>query len=365
MTLMGKGFYIWKVRDCEGGDVNKIASAAVQAGLTHVLIKIANGTVDYNVDPTIGADYAASLAAALRTHGIQPWGWHYVYGSNPAGEASQAIERINATGVEGYVIDAEAEYKQPGRKDAAVRFMSQLRASLPNFPMALSSYRYPSYHPTLPWKEFLEKVDYNMPQVYWMKAHNAGVQLSQSLKQFQAITPFRPIIPTGAAFGEWGWKPTTAEVRDFLQTARTLNLTAANFWEWKHARHGSLPGIWDEIAAFAWDGPIRDIVEEYMIALNSHDAALVAGLYSPTGIHVSRSRTIQGVEAISRKYLTLFRDTLPNAVFTLSGFSGSGIHRHLNWTAASPKGKVENGSDTFGLINGKIAYHYSFYTVTN
>jgi len=44
MSLVGKGFYIWKISRCEGGDVQAIATVAAQAGLTHILVKIADGT---------------------------------------------------------------------------------------------------------------------------------------------------------------------------------------------------------------------------------------------------------------------------------------------------------------------------------
>lgn len=364
MSLAGKGFFVWKVPNCEGGDVNRIAQVAKSAGLTHILIKIANGISDYNVATAGGEDYAASLAQALRSVGIEPWGWHYVYGANPIGEANRAIQRINQTGVNGYVINAETEYKEPGKKDAAKRFMTQLRMSLPNLPMALSSYRYPSYHPTLPWREFLEKVDINMPQVYWMQAHNAGAQLTQCVRQFQAMTPLRPVIPTGAAFAEHGWKSTAAEVKDFLQTAKTLNLEAANFWEWAPARGANVPGVWDEIASFPWEGVEKDIVIQYIEALNSHDAARCASLYTTTGIRVMQNKTIQGTAAITAWFQKFFNEILPNGTFTLSGFSGTGGHRHFNWTANSTKGKINNGSDTVGLLNGKIAYHYSFFSVT-
>lgn len=364
MALTGKGFFVWKVPNCEGGDVYRIAQAAQSAGLTHVLIKIANGMADYNVGAG-GTDYAASLAQALRGVGVQPWGWHYVYGANPAGEANMAIQRINQVGVDGYVINAETEYKEPGKKAAATRFMSLLRSSLPNLPMGLSSFRYPSYHPTLPWREFLEKVDYNMPQVYWMQAHNAGAQLTQSLRQFQGMTPFRPVFPTGAAFGEWGWKPTNADVKDFLQTAVSLNLSGANFWEWSATRGPSLPGMWDEIASFQWGESGKDIVIQYVEALNARDAARCAGLYTTTGIRVTQRKTIQGMAPITNWFQNFFHETLPNATFTLSGFSGTGSHRHFNWTATSTKGQVNNGNDTIGILNGKIAYHYSFFSLSS
>jgi hypothetical protein len=38
-TIYGKGFYIWKIPNCEGGDPAAIATVAQQAGLQHVLIK--------------------------------------------------------------------------------------------------------------------------------------------------------------------------------------------------------------------------------------------------------------------------------------------------------------------------------------
>ena len=50
MSIGGKGFFIWKIQNCEGGDVKKIAQLAHQAGFSHVLIKVANGIWKYNYD---------------------------------------------------------------------------------------------------------------------------------------------------------------------------------------------------------------------------------------------------------------------------------------------------------------------------
>ena len=48
--LEGKGFYIWKIHNCEGGDPWAITRKAQEARLTHLLIKIADGPRAYNVD---------------------------------------------------------------------------------------------------------------------------------------------------------------------------------------------------------------------------------------------------------------------------------------------------------------------------
>jgi hypothetical protein len=366
MTLQGKGFFTWILSRTEAGNPSAIASLARAANLTHVLIKIANGSYSYNVDQSTGIDYAMLTAQALKAQGVQVWGWHYVYGDSPVNEANIAIRRVNQLNLDGYVIDAEQEYKRPGMRLAAQRFMAQLRAGLPNIPVALSSYRYPSYHPELPWREFLEGCDYAMPQVYWMQATNAGQQLLRSVREYQNMTPYRPIIATGAAFKEHGWGPTLSQVLEFLETAKSLNLSAVNFWEWYEART-RLPDIWEGIRNYPWhpSETTLDIAQKYIKALNSHDVQQVVSLYVPSAVHVTSARTVQGMEAISTWYSTLFNQLLPGATYTLTSYTGTGSSRHLTWTAASPRGKVHNGNDTIGLADGRIVYHYSFFTTTS
>lgn len=363
MTLQGKGFFIWQIPNCENGDPQAIARLAREAQLSHVLIKIADTIYSYNI--YAGVDRAPAVVAALREQGIQVWGWHYVKGDDPLGEANKAVSRVKELNLDGYVIDAEAEYKQPGKASAASRFMNELRSGLPHTPVALSSYRYPSYHPRLPWREFLEKCDYNMPQVYWMNAANPGDQLNRSVREFQALAPFRQIIPTGSAFKERGWGPKSGEVVEFLQAAQSLNLPAVNLYSWDSCRT-FLPELWEPICSYPWDVTPQspDITAHFIGALNTRDPAQVAALYNATALHVTGEQTIQGQAAIQAWYQALFSEMLPEAVFTLTGFSGSGNSRHFTWTATSSRGTVQDGTGTLGLVDEKVVYHFSFFTVT-
>ena len=93
MTLTGKGFFIWKVKGCENGSPTAITELAGQANLSHVLIKIADGSYSYNVEPD-GRDLVTPVVQSLHAAGIQSWGWHYIYGDDPIGEANKAIQRI-------------------------------------------------------------------------------------------------------------------------------------------------------------------------------------------------------------------------------------------------------------------------------
>ncbi|HAF61526.1 MAG TPA: hypothetical protein DCK95_04295, partial [Anaerolineaceae bacterium] len=214
MHLYGKGFFIWKIPNCEGGNPATIASVAKDAGLEHVVIKIADGIYDYNYDSVTKADLIAPVAEALLLKGIRVWGWHYVYGDQPRDEAKAAIRQINKLPLDGYVIDAEGDYKD--KYTSASIFMNELRNTLPDFPMALCSYRYPSYHPQLPWTNFLTKCDYNFPQMYWEQAHNPDEQLIRSYNEFLLMNPVRPYVPVGAAYAAGGWVPTTTDIKKFL-----------------------------------------------------------------------------------------------------------------------------------------------------
>ena len=249
----GKGFYVWQILACENGDPGQIAAMARIANLGHVLIKVANAHYAYNIG--VGnIDLVPPVVAALEAADVEAWGWQYVYGVNPLAEADIALARIRQLNLKGFVVNAEVEYKQPGKRTAAVAYMSRLRSGVGNsFPIALSSYRYPSYHPEFPWREFLERVDINMPQVYWMQATNAGAQLRRTLDEFARLSPQRPIVPTGAAFAEWGWTATTSQITEFLDTAQALKLPAVNFWSWQHAR--AKLQLWEAVADYAWPFP--------------------------------------------------------------------------------------------------------------
>ena len=269
------------------------------------------------------------------------------------------VERISAQGE-----TVEGEFKKPGKADAAKKFMDRLRSALPNLPVALCSYRFPSFHPQIPWKVFLEKCDYNMPQVYWQNSHNPGEQLTRCVREFEAMTPYRPIIPAGSAYRSGTWEPTANEIQEFLRTAQSLNLSAANFWEWSNTRR-YLPEVWEAASEYPWstEPPPEDITQQFVSALNNRDPDLMTGFYNTNAVHVNAARTIQGIPAIRTWYLSLFNQILPNGKFSLTSFTGTGSSRHFAWTATSSAGSVRNGNDTFGLVDGKVGYHYTFFTV--
>ena len=360
MVLKGKGYYIWKIPSCEGGDPQAIARTAHQAGLTHVLIKIANGIYDYNYDPSSGKDLIGPVADALHANNISVWGWHYVFGDLPKDEAKAAIRQINRLPLDGYVIDAEGEYK--GKYTPARIFMQDLRSALPDFPFALSSYRYPKYHMDLPWADFLKYCDLNMPQVYWEQAHNPADQLDRSMSEFETlISPVRPYIPTGAAYCAGGWCPTQTDITQFMDRCLARGLDAVNFWSWDYCR-AKLPLIWDTISNYDWPSapnPEKSLVDKYIDFVNLRNIDNILDLYIADAVHINATRTIQGTNKLRSYFLELFNGFPENTSIQLVSDSGTNETRHITWTLLSGDSIIETGNETLGLSDNKIIYHYS------
>lgn len=359
MALEGKGLYMWKIHNCEGGSVSAIVQRARDAGLSHVLIKIADGSKAYNVD------LAEALIEALKGAGIAAWGWQFVYGNEPFGEADIAVHRVKTLNLDGFVVNAEVDYK--GKHAAATAYMDSLRTRIPGVPVALSSFRFPRYHTTLPWTEFLSQCDYNMPQVYWLQASNPAQQTDNCIAQFQNVYPIRPIIVTGSAYEEWGWRPTTGQIQEFLSHAREIGIPAANFWSWDYAGSAAGRDLWDTIARFDWpvSKPTPDIVERLVALMNDRDLDGLTALYQPNAVLVTSKTTIQGHQAIREYHKDLLKTQLPHAKIKVETRAVQDNIRQFKWdaTGATNGKSVNDGQDTIGTRQGLIQYHSSIYQI--
>ncbi len=247
-----------------------------------MFLKVADGIRAYNLRPPLWLDnIVGPLTNAFHGAGIKVYGWQYVYGKSAIGEANRAIERVNKFNLDGFVVDAEQEFKLAGKAEVAKSYMSILRANL-KVPVGLTSYRFPTLHPEFPWKEFLERSDFNMPQVYWQGAHNAGAQLETSISQFKALEDklglkHLPIYPIGAAYHENGWTAQASEMHEFFDRAAKL-VPAVSWWEWGCAFRA---GLENEFATMQWPGVVPPPpvgVEERLTALEADMKAVKAKL---------------------------------------------------------------------------------------
>ncbi|MGB8214705.1 MAG: nuclear transport factor 2 family protein [Anaerolineales bacterium] len=406
MTLQGKGFFTFDLSACEGGAPASILAVAQTAGLSHVLIQIADGMRVSGLNAA-GVDGALPVVQALRAAGIAVWGWHSIYGDNASAEAALAITRTKALGLDGYVVDAGNEFTSPGMAGVASQFMQAVRTVLP-VPIALRSYGFPNYHPAFPWAAFLEACDLHMPRVHWEQAHNAGDQLRESKRQCDALPYARPYIPTGIACATPTWSPTVADINDFLQAAQALGLPAVNFFDWEDCRK-SLPLVWKAIAGFAWPAPKQILpsaaipaaaapvavqpapvatpatpavtqpaqptipasatpttaqpaqpdafLVAFLEALNSLQAGPVTALYDPAATQVWENQILRSAPAIQANYAAFFAGLPDGTVFTISTSQVEADERLLTWNAS-----FLSGETVLVVQNGKIVLEYTFIT---
>lgn len=380
MSIQGKGIFLWQVKRVGGGDANTIAEQAKAAGLTHLLIKVADGRYSYNI--TNGVDMVPALVTALRARGIKAWGWQYVYGTDPPAEAKKAIERVQAFNLDGFVVNAEMQFKAKGMDVKAKKYMQELRKGLPSLPIGLSTYRYPTVHYEFPFRAFLDYCNFAMPQVYWVGSVNAGQQLKKSYSEYQSLKPGLPIVPTGAAYAEGSWGPTPQQLNEFMNMARELKLSGANFWEMATSQENG-SALWAAVRDYNWatgsaptpqpdpapvPTPKPNIITRYLSALNSNNPNTVTVLYEKNTSKLSAAgKTYKGRSTIYSYFNTLLKKTIPNGKYTLVSWSSSGKTFTLKWSATGNKAKVSGGKDTIVLSSTNsnlIVLHTSEYKVT-
>ncbi len=234
----GKGMLVWQGRNIAKGDPQKLLEICQEMKLSWVGLKIGDDT-DQRTASYPGA--MIETVHRLRAGGLKVWGWHYIYGGvmvsksgkyyadgpSPALEADFAKATVNALGLDGYIIDAEKEFKGMAQGPRAKIFVDRLRGI--GVPVALCSYRFPSLHPEFPWAEFLAGTDLHMPQVYW----GPGKAVSDLDRSLTELTGKRslPMAPVGRAYiGDGHPDPAPAELTAFMTRAQDRGMPGVSFW---------------------------------------------------------------------------------------------------------------------------------------
>jgi hypothetical protein len=230
----GQGMWIWYLSQSDGGSIAAIAARAHAAGVTTLYIKSSDGSSNY------WSQFSPQLVAELHANGLKACAWQYVYGSNPAGEASLGAQAV-ANGADCLVIDAEAEYE--GHYAAAQTYVADLRARVgPAYPVGLASFPYVSYHPSFPYSVFLGPggAQYNAPQMYW-KAIGASVDTVYANTYIANRVYGRPIFPLGQTYEG----VSSAQLLRFREEAVDYGATGVSFWDWQETQASG----WTTLAA--------------------------------------------------------------------------------------------------------------------
>jgi len=233
-ALEGQGMWIWYVSKSSGGSVPAIVAQAHAAGVTTVFVKSSDGSSNY------WSQFSSQLVSELHAGGLKVCAWQYVYGTNPTGEAELGAEAA-ANGADCLVIDAESEYE--GKYAAAQSYVATLRAKVgPNYPLALASFPYVSYHGTFPYSVFLGPggAQFNAPQMYWK---DIGVSVDTVYANTYIANRIyqRPIFPLGQTYGG----VSQSDLLRFREEALDYGASGWSFWDWQETSAAS----WSTLAA--------------------------------------------------------------------------------------------------------------------
>jgi len=260
--MIGKGAMVWQLREWQDGDPARQVAQALDLRLSHVSIKIIDGTNEkyeawwvkrqnYELLPeTIPALKEAGI-------GVKAWGW--TYGSYPKAEAEKTIELCRKYGIDEFDIDAEHQYNVPGMASAAEIYSCTLAGTVPEIRVGLCSYRFPkTYQPDFPVDAFAPFMDYWVPQVYFLgdcRLTGGASQLEISSKQYDGIRklPYIGVAPT-YLYKEW-WRATKDQLILFFEKAKELGHEGFMVWDLPQASREQL----DAIKEFDWSPqPILD-----------------------------------------------------------------------------------------------------------
>lgn len=279
--LTGKGLYVWKlsqVLDPQGQPFNWdwLAAELTGHGFGHLCVKGLDGATYYNqrlkTDPVTGAtrwvdDLLPALVPKLQAAGIVVYLWQYLYRAvSPETQALAAVQRCRNLGADGLVLDVESHMQGCGSNWVNAYF-SALRngggrprvAGLGNgFAVGLSSYRYPSLHPGIPYQAFMDvaygmenvgKCQFLAPQVYWEGSHNPAAQLRRCVQEYLDLGWTDPdgspsaVWPVGAAYPRGSWAPTPEDLAEFAAAAAEIPARAVSFYRWGTGGLDDLPAL--------------------------------------------------------------------------------------------------------------------------
>ena len=244
---VGKGMWIWRSEQAEGGDPQAIVSRARAAGLTHLYVRTASLR-----DRFYAAGFLDRLLPVAHAAHIRVYAWDFPYLDNVAGDVERALQAIRHVTPDGHRVDgyvADIELRSMGvnvHPHTAQAFGGGLRKAVgPNYPLIACV---PRPSPKLlhyPYADVVAAFDAVAPMNYWM--HRDPV--ADVTGSFRDLAPLgKPVIPVGQAYdglaegGPAGVPPRDQLLR-FMQAGDELGAIGVSWWSWQHADQQA----WDAI----------------------------------------------------------------------------------------------------------------------
>lgn len=254
--LEGKGMWLWKFRQSEGGDAQAIVDRAATSGLRQLWVRVGDSR-----DGFYAADVLADLVPRAHARGVAVIGWTFPSLWDPVADARWTAEALawrapDGAGLDGVSPDIEraSEGVALNARRVAVHLDLVRRAAGDRLVVATVYRPTDATWATYPYAAIAPYVDAFAPMVYW-GCTEPGRAATQALDRLLALRPVHLIgqgydmAPEGGRAGP----PSAEETIRFLDVARRGRATGASLWVWQSTG----PEQWSALSAFAWPRAVR------------------------------------------------------------------------------------------------------------
>ena len=253
--LHGKGMWIWKTRQTEGGDVDAVVARAKAAGLRQLWVRVGDSR-----DGFYAAEYLSSIVPKAHQAGLAVIGWGFPFLHDPIADAAWSAEAVSWRAPDGSRLDGfspDIELASEGvvlTERRITVYLGELRSAAGDMPMIATVYRATDarWHGTYPYRAIAPYVDAFAPMVYW-GCVEPGAATLESVERLATLKPVH-VIGQGYDAGPEGGRagaPSATETVRFLDVARRSGAVGASLWVWQ-----SMPAEqWEALSAFAWPPP--------------------------------------------------------------------------------------------------------------
>jgi hypothetical protein len=255
--IEGKGMWVWRMGQTEGGDADAIVRRATGAGLTQLWVRVGDSH-----DGFYAADTLAALVPKAHQAGLAVVGWGFPYLHDPVDDARWSAEALAWRGPGGVALDGfspDIELATEGvvlTERRARVYLGRVREAAGDRLLVATVYR-----PTdrlwtgpYPYTAIADYVDAFAPMVYW-GCTEPGAATAEAVERLSRLRPVH-VIGQGYDAGVDGGRPgspSATETVRFLDVAARDGAIGASFWVWQSIDDEQ----WEAMSAFPWY-PLED-----------------------------------------------------------------------------------------------------------
>lgn len=200
MSSHPHGAWIWVLSDIRSDYLNQLKACHVK----RVYLKVFDG----KSRPMFWSfQCSPAIIKQFQENGIEVYGWGYHYGTANVKDQVDAVQAALDCGLDGYVLDLEAEVENSSTHPHVEELLDQLKPLVPAGKLGYTSFGHPEFHPNVPWKMLDRYCDLALPQIYFEKfrfgATNAD-EVQACIQAHKNMGLTKPILPI------WGSESDTA-----------------------------------------------------------------------------------------------------------------------------------------------------------